>query len=118
MDIFNLNPLHYVSLSDFNSDCWLMSSGAMLDTVQYKQMLEAKRVVICGIKCDRYINSIFDVEKWTKSHSNSISDSNSNKSIWYRDAINLNGYVIMQKVPYKDFKYCNTSVVQVPYFIS
>ena len=50
-------PLHYVSLLVYNFDCWLMSSGVTLDTLQDKQMLddfvEAKRCGICG---DRLVN--------------------------------------------------------------
>ena len=47
MKEFKLNPLHYVSLPGYSFDCWLMSSGVTLDTLQDKQMLddfvEAKR---------------------------------------------------------------------------
>ena len=53
MKEFGLNPLHYVSLPGYSFDCWLMSSGVTLDTLQDKQMLddfvEAKRGGICGI---------------------------------------------------------------------
>ena len=58
---FGLNPLHYVSLPCYSFDCWLMSSGVTLDTLQDKQKLcdfvEAKRGGICGIMGDRYINN-------------------------------------------------------------
>ena len=37
MKEFGLNPLHYVSLPGYSSDCWLMSSGVTLDTLQDKQ---------------------------------------------------------------------------------
>ena len=37
---FKLNPLHYVSLPGYSFDCWLMSSGVTLDTLQDKQMLD------------------------------------------------------------------------------
>ena len=47
MKEFGHNPLHYVSLPGYSFDCWLMSSGVTLDTLQDKQMLddfvEAKR---------------------------------------------------------------------------
>ena len=60
MKEFKLNPLHYVSLPGYSFDCWLMSSGVKLDTLQDKQMLDdcvgAKRGGICGIMGDRYIN--------------------------------------------------------------
>ena len=40
MKEFSLDPLHYVSLPGYCFDCWLMSSGVSLDTLQDKQMLE------------------------------------------------------------------------------
>ena len=89
---FGLNPLHYVSHPGCSFDCWLMSSGVILDTLQDKQMLddfiEAKRGGICGIMGDRCINS-----------------NKSNSTIWDIDANNLYGYAMMQKLPYKDFKH-------------
>ena len=97
MKELKLNPLHYVSLPGYSFDCWLMSSGVTLDTLQDKQMLddfvEAKRGGICGIMGDRYINAI-----------------ESNRSIWYIDANNLYGYAMMQKLPYKDFERCKPSL--------
>ena len=61
MKEFKLNPLHYVSLPGYSFDCWLMSSGVTLDTLQNKLMLDdfvgAKRGGICGIMGDRYINN-------------------------------------------------------------
>ena len=57
---FKLNPLHYVSLPGYSFDCWLMSSGVILDTLQDQQLLDdfvgAKRGGICAITGDRYIN--------------------------------------------------------------
>ena len=38
MKEFKLNPLHYVSLPGYSFDCWLISSGVTLDTLQDKQM--------------------------------------------------------------------------------
>ena len=62
MKEFMLNPLHYVSLPGYSFDCWLMSSGVTLDTLQDKQMLDdfvgAKRGGVCGILGDRYIDNI------------------------------------------------------------
>ena len=93
MKEFGLNPLHYVSLPGFSFDCWVMSSGVTLDTLQDNQMLdnfnEAKRGGICGIMCDRYFN-------------------HSNRSIWCINANNLYGYAMMQKLPYKGFEYTTT----------
>ena len=61
MKEIKLNPLHYVSLPGYCFDCWLMSSGVTLDTLQDKQMLDdfvvAKRGGICGIMGDRIVNN-------------------------------------------------------------
>ena len=96
MKEFGLNPLHYVSLPGFRFDCWLMSSGVTLDTLQDKQMLDdflgAKRGGICGIMGDRYVNS------------NNMAE-HDRRSIWYIDANNLYGYAMMQKLPYEDFDF-------------
>ena len=122
MKEFFLNPLHYLGLPGYSFDCWLMSSCVTLDTLQDKKVLddfvEAKRGCICGIMSDRYVNSISNAETWKNSHSNSSnrinsnsnSNSNRNRSIWYIDANNLYGYAMMQKLPYKDFEYFNTSL--------
>ena len=95
MKEFNLNPLHYVSLPGYSFDCWLMSSGVTLDTLQDKQMLDdfvgLKRGGICGIMGDRYSN-------------------NRRRSIWFIDANNLYGYAMMQKLPYKDFQFTTTTL--------
>ena len=97
MKEFKLNPQHYVSLPGYSFDCWLMSSGVTLDTLQDKQMLDdfvgAKRGGICGIMDDRYI------------------DSSDGKTIWYIDANNLYGYAMMQKLPYKDFEFIITTTL-------
>ena len=57
MKEFKLNHLHYVSLQGYSFDCWLMSSGVRLDTLQDKQMLHyfvgAKRGGLYGIMGDR-----------------------------------------------------------------
>ena len=99
MKEFKLNPLHLVSLPGYSFDCWLMSSGVTLDTLQDKQMLDdfvgAKRGGICGIMGDRYINN------------------SDGKSIWYIDANNLYGYAMMQKLPYKDFEFITTTTLDV-----
>ena len=91
MKEFKLNPFHYVSLPGYSFDCWLMSSGVTLDTLQDKQMLDefvvAKRRGICGIMRDRIVNN---GETGMKSH---------NRKIWYIDANNLYGYEMMQKQP-------------------
>ena len=81
MKDFGLNPLHYVSLPDYSFDCWLVSSGVTLDTLQDKQMLEdfvgAKRGGICEIMSDRYMNN------------------SDGRSMWYIDANNQYGYAMM-----------------------
>ena len=97
MKEFKLNPLHYVSLPGYSFDCWLMSSGVTLDTLQDQQMLDdfvgAKRVGICGVMSDRYI------------------DNSDGKTIWCIDANNLYGYAMMQKLPYKDFQFNTTTTL-------
>ena len=129
MKEFKLNPLHYVSLPGYSFDCWLLSSGVTLDTLQDKQMLDdfvrAKRGGICGIMGDRYVSR----EKWTKSHRQShFADNSDGKSIrepasqtaehdqrsmWYIDANNIYGYAMMQKLPYKDFEFIATTTLDV-----
>ena len=119
---FKLNPLHYVSLPGYSFDCWLMSSGVTLDTLQDKQMLDnfvgAKRGGICGILGDRYINisntntnantndnNNTNTNTSTNTSSNTNTNTNDkviNRNIWYIDANKLYGYAIMQKLPYKD----------------
>ena len=124
MKEFGLNPLHYFSLLGCNFDCWFMSSGVTLDTLQDKQMLddfvEAKRGGICGILGDRYINN-GNGNGNANGNGNSNSNGNGNgnlgtcfadgddndndngKTIWCTDASNLYGYAMMHRLPYKDF---------------
>ena len=103
MKEFKLNPLHYVSLPGYSFDCWLMSSGVTLDTIQDKQMLDdfvgAKRGGICGIMGDRYID-----------RQSRFADNSDGKTIWYIDANNLYGYAMMQKLPYRDFQFTTTTL--------
>ena len=108
MKEFKLNPLHYVSLPGYSFDCWLMSSGVTLDTLQDKQMLDdsvgAKRGGICGIMADRYVNwqSRFTDNSDGKSIREPASQmaEHDRRSIWYIDANNLYGYAMMQKLPF------------------
>ena len=57
MDEIILSALHYAGLPGYSFDCWLMTSGVTLDTLQDKQMLddfvEAKKDDIYRIRCDR-----------------------------------------------------------------
>ena len=86
--------------------------------------VEEKRKGMCGIKGDRYINK---GNGYGNGNSNSNGngdgnvDANANSknrnmaehvmmSIWYINANNLYGYAMMQKLPYKDFKYTDTSI--------
>ena len=84
MKEFKLNPLHYVSLPGYSFDCWLMSSGVTLDTLQDKKMLDdfvgAKRGDICGIMGDRYINN----------QGTCFADSNTNTNANIKDNTNNN----------------------------
>ena len=76
MKEFKLNPLHYVSLPGYSFDCWLMSSGVTLDTLQDKQMLDdfvgAKRWYMWNN--GRYIKNISD----TNTNANTIDNTNTN----------------------------------------
>ena len=120
MKEFGLNPLHYVSLPGYSFDCWLMSSGVTLDTLQDKQMLDdfvgAKREGICGIMGDRYVNSknIREPASQTAEHGEAWTKSHDRRSIWYIDANNLYGYAMMQKLPYKDFQFTTTTTTLDP----
>ena len=131
MKEFKLNPLHYLSLPGYSFDCWLMSSGKTLDTLQDKQMLDdfvgAKRGGICGIMGDRHINNqgtcFADSNTNTNANINDNTNTNTstntntntndkviNRNIWYIDANNLYGYAMMQKLPYKDFEFITTTL--------
>ena len=111
MKEFKLNPLHYVGLPGYSFDCWLMSSGVTLDTLQDKQMLDdcvgAKKGGICGIVGDIYIN-----------RQSGFADNSDGKSVrepasqmWYIEANNLYGYAMMQKLPYKDFQFTTLDTI-------
>ena len=129
MKEYELNPLHYVSLPGYSFDCWLMSSGVTLDTIQDKQILDdfvgAKRGGICGIMGDRYINTNANFNANDNVNANADVNANANANsknrtirepasqIWYRDANNLFGYAMMQKLSDEDFKYCDTSLVSI-----
>ena len=111
MKQIGLNPLYYVSLPGYSFDCWLMSSGVSLDTLQDKQMLdnfvEAKRGGICGIMGDRIVNKS-NGSKMAKHRRSRFTDDQRSirehaSQIWYIDANNLYGYALMQKLPDKDF---------------
>ena len=117
MKEFGHNSLHYVTLPGYSFECWLMSSGVSLDTLQDKQMLddffEAKRGGICGIMGDRIVNNS-NGSKMAKHRRSRFTDDERSISepasqISYIDANNLYGYAMMQKLPYKDFKFTTTS---------
>ena len=95
MKEFGLNPPHYVSLPGYIFDCWLMSSGVILDTLQDKQMLddfvEAKRSAISGIMGDRYFN-IGNGNDNDNSNSNGKGNGNYNDNV--NDNDNDNGNTI------------------------
>ena len=113
MKEFRLNPLHYVSLPGYSFNCWVLSSGVTLNTLQDKQMLddfvEAKRGGICDIMGDRNSNN-GNGNSNSNSNSKNNSNNNSNRLTWYINANNLYGYAMMQKLPYKDFEYSDTSI--------
>ena len=129
MKEFKLNPLHYVSLPGYSFDCWLMSSGVTIDTLQDKQMLDdfvgAKRGGICGIMGDRYINisktnTNANINDNTNTNTNTSTNINTNtndkvinRNIWYIDTNNLYGYAMMQNLPYKDFQFTTTTLDEI-----
>ena len=95
-----------------------MSSGVSLDTLQDKQMLddfvEAMRVGICGIMGNRIVNKS-NGNKMAKHRRSRFTDDQRSirepaSQIWYIDANNLYGYAMMQKLPYRDFKFTFTSL--------
>ena len=109
MNTYKLNPLHYISLPSYSFDCFLKLSKAELDITQGEQILKdfisAMRGGICGVMGDRYIRSQSQSQKSMAKHDQ--------WSIWYIDANNLYGYALMQKLPYKDFEYSNTTLDEV-----
>ena len=60
IDIYELNPLHYISLPDLSFGCFLKLSEVELETIQDEQMLKdfisAMRGGICGVMGNRYNN--------------------------------------------------------------
>ena len=114
MKEFSLNSLHYVSLPGYSFDCWLMSSGVTLDTLQDNKILddfvEAKRAGICGIMGDRYNNNGNGNGNGNDNDNGKTMAEHERRSIWYIDTNNLYGYAMMQNLDYKDFEYYSTSV--------
>ena len=72
-DIYKHNPLHYISLPCFSSDCFLKLSEVELETIKDEQMLKglisAIRGGICGFMGNRSINS----QSQSQGHSHSQS---------------------------------------------
>ena len=107
----------------------------MQDEQIQKDFISAMRGGICGVMDDRYIRSQSESERsirepasqihevvspmakhggaWTKSHDRMSLAKLDQISIWYIDANNLYGYALMQKLPYKDFEYSNTTLDEV-----
>ena len=134
MNTYKLNPLHYASLTSYSFDCFQKLSKVELDTTQDEQILKdfisAMRGGICGVMGYRYIRSQRESQSqrsirepasqmaqhgqaWTKSHDRRSMAKHDQRSIWYIDANNLYGYALMQKLPYKDFEYSNTTLDEV-----
>ena len=127
IDIYKLNPLQSISLTGFSFDCFLKLSEVELETIPDEQMLKdfisAMGGGICGVMGNRYING----GTWTKSYSQSQSQSQnhsqnqsqnqiqsqSQRPICYIDANNLYGYALMQKLPYKDFSFKDSTLDEV-----
>ena len=96
MKEFKLNPLHYVNLPGYSFDCWLMSSGVTLDTLQDKQMLDdfvgAKIGGICGIMGDRYIkisntNTNANINDNTNTNTNTYTNTSTNTNTNTNDKV-------------------------------
>ena len=81
IDIYNINPLHYISLPGVSFDCFLKVSEVELETIQDKQKLKdfisAKRSGICGVMGNRYIKSQNQRRNQSQSQSESQSQSHS-----------------------------------------
>ena len=138
---YKLNPLHYISLPSYSFDCFLKLSKVEIDTIQDEQILKdfisAMRGGICGVMGDRHNRSqnesysqrsirehasqmakhgeasVKPVPGWTRPHDQRSMAKHGRRSIWYIDANNLYGYALMQKLPYKDFEYSNTTLDKV-----
>ena len=115
MNTYKLNPLHYISLPSYSFDCFLKLSKVELDTIQDEQILKdfisAMRGGICGVMGDRYIRSQSQSQRSIAEHGEAWTKSHDRRSIWYIDA--KYGYALMQKLPYKDFEYSNTTLDEV-----
>ena len=77
---------------------------------------------ICGVMGDRYVRSqsqsqsqrsIREPASQMAEHGEAWAKSHDRRSMWYIDANNLYGYALMQKLPYKDFEYSNTTLDEV-----
>ena len=104
---YKLNPIPYNSLPSYSFDCFLKLCKVELEEIQDEQILKdfisAMRGGICGVMGNRYIKS------QSQSQSQRSMEEHDRRSIWYIDASNLYGYALMQKLPYKDFEYSNTT---------
>ena len=118
IEIFKLNPLHCISLPGFSFDCFLKLSEVELETIQDEQMLKdfnsAMRGGICGVLGNRYFKSQSHSQNQSRSHSQNQSNrsmaEHDQRCIWYIDANNLYGYALMQKLPYKDFSFSDSTL--------
>ena len=119
MNTNKLNPLHYITLPSYSFDCFLKLSKVELDTIQdeqtVKDFISAVRGGICGVMSNRYIKS--QIESYRQNQSQSQSqrsmEEHDRRSIWCIDANILYGYALMQKPPYKDSEYSNTTLDKV-----
>ena len=93
------------------------------EQIQKDDFISAMRGGICDVMGDRYIRSqsqsqsqsqrsIREPASQMAEHRRSRF-TDDGRSIWYIDANNLYGYVLMQKLPYKDFEYSNTTLHEV-----
>ena len=76
---------------------------------------------ICGVMGNRYIESQSQSQSQRSIRELALQihevvspmAEHDRRSIWYIDANNLYGYALMQKLPYKDFEYSNTTLDEV-----
>ena len=67
---------------------------------------------MCGVMGDRYIRSQSQSQRSIREPASQMAE-HDQRSIWYIDANNLYGYALMQKLPYKDFEYSNSTLDKV-----
>ena len=86
-----------------------------------KDFISAMRGGICVVMGNRYLDSQNQSrcqchgETWAKPYSQNQNQTQSQcqRSIWYIAANDLYGYALMQKLPYKDLSFTNTTLEEI-----